>query len=150
MFPCFPFVLPFTIPSYFLCYSPSTPFWKILSFWFLLSLYWLLPFPLFMFACFFQTNSPNWLFLYLFCCFCFCFHVLCFCLSVFMLALFLVWFSFFLSCFLLLLVLLCWQWKRTVCPAILVSFSHVGSKVVYLISFMFWFLIVFLVFLFSF
>ena len=29
LFPCFPFVLPFKIPSYFFCFCPSTPLWKI-------------------------------------------------------------------------------------------------------------------------
>ena len=77
---------------FFLCFLSINPFWKTLIV--LLSLsFFFLPFPVLMFACFFQTNFPNipflkpkllsfWLFVYFFCCFCFsfsCFMSLPFC-----------------------------------------------------------------------
>ena len=58
---------------------------------FLENIFHFLYFPILMFACLFETNSPNIPFFktnllsflaFFFCCFCFCFHVLCFCLSV--------------------------------------------------------------------
>ena len=53
----FSFCLPFQIPSFFFGFCPSTPFWKI-CFGFFCFCY-LLHLPLFMFACFFQSNFPN-------------------------------------------------------------------------------------------
>ena len=89
----FPFVFPFKIPSFFAAFCPSTPVWKR-SFWGVSSVFlFVLPFPVLMFACFFETKFPKapflnpscfhaWQFLLCFCCFCFCFHGVCFCLSV--------------------------------------------------------------------
>ena len=87
----FSFCPPFQNSIVFLWFLSISPFWKIFYFWFLL---FLLPLPLFMFACFFQTNFPTilfqnpsclhvWPFLCFFCYFCFRFRVLCFCLFCF-------------------------------------------------------------------
>ena len=55
----FPFVCPFKFLSIFFAFCPSTPLWKTLLFGVVLQSFFLLPFPLLMFACFFETNFPE-------------------------------------------------------------------------------------------
>ena len=113
-FPCCPFVFPF---KFHFSFGPSTPFWKTFFFWgggfFYLS--YLLPFPLLIFAGFFETSFANipsfktnllsFLAVYLFCCSCFCFHVARFCFFLFHVGFF--WcVSLYCSVFVLFLVLL--------------------------------------------
>ena len=55
--PCFPVVSPFKIPSIFFLFCPSTLFGKHI--WGVSFIFPYLPFPLLMFACFFETDFPN-------------------------------------------------------------------------------------------
>ena len=62
LFPCFPFVLPFKFHILSLTFVHQPLFgvyYYYYIMWFLLSFFYLLPLPLFMFACSFQTNFPN-------------------------------------------------------------------------------------------
>ena len=105
LFACFPFVPPSKFHLFSLVFVHQ-PLLENISLGVSSVFLCFAAFPLFMFACLFQTNFPNipfcetqvafifGCFFHLFYCFCFCFHVSCFCLSVLMLALFGVCFSF--------------------------------------------------------
>ena len=128
----FSFCLPFQIP-FFLAFCPSAPFWN--------TLFWggggggsfdffFLPFRFLMFACFFETNSPNILFLKpkllsFVSLFLFSSVVFVFVLMVYVSAfLFLCWICFWhFFVFVLFLVLLSIYEKDNILPAILVFFE---------------------------
>ena len=58
-FSCFSFCLPFKILFFFFVFCPSAPFWNTFIFEGVLLSFFLLPFSLLMFPCFFATNFPN-------------------------------------------------------------------------------------------
>ena len=140
---------------FFLWFFVLSPFLDSLSFFFgraFFCLSFLLPFPLQMFACLFETNFLNIRLLkpkslsclavcFYFSCFYFCFHAFRFCLSGFMLALLSVCVS---MVFVLFLVMLS-DYEKQSFPCNSSVFRHVGYKVVYFFNFIFLLLFAFLV-----
>ena len=137
----FSFCLPFKIP-FFLCFCPSTPYWKR-SLVGVISVFLYLSFPFLMFASFFETHfltSPFW-------------NPSCFCFWHFFLLLFLFMFSwcmFLPFCFDIGLFLFCcffdcvFVWFLVCFQTMIkhcfpcnssVLFCHVGFKVVYFFQF---------------